>query len=173
MGDQQQLEAMAAILQTFSENSNVLSSEIPLSVLRRLAMLTGGQKPQYVDAHIFPTDDWHRVSGEVIVMTDNVIIQATLRATPKDETRAYTVTVGAWARRDLVSLNITPDEGEGRNPDSSWSESWREWPPQSFISLNYNVRSISLPLAPDPSKWSRQQLTSLLPSLLADLSRDK
>ena len=106
-------------------------------------------------------------------MTDNIIIQATLQATPKDETRAFTVNVEAWARRDLTSLHIVPDEDEGRNPDSSWAESWREWPPQCFITLKYGNRNVHLPVAPDPSKWLRERLTNLLPSLLDDLSRGK
>lgn len=165
----------AAVLHArFEEDFDAVYARPPLHVMRRIAALIGdGDKVVYTDFRLEEAGQYLH-SGEVLVVTKAVVVQAHMTAslTNPDEDAGSSVQVASWSRKKLVRLAIHDDETGRVNRDGAWAEDWAgRWPLRATVTLHFDgaIDPLTLPVAGDPSKKQREALLKTVGSLSSDL----
>ena len=175
MSDPRPTQLAQRLSDRINEVSGVL---VPSHVSNRLALLSGGQPVQYVDAPL--VRDRGVVSGPVRVFTEDLMVVARLEGVAtqagRDEAWPGEVTTHVVPRHSLVAMHIEAGRGhENRNDNTLWSgrETLR-WPNYGEIELRY--RDLPDPVilgAPSAEIYGlgTSPLDGFLDSLVADLHR--
>lgn len=132
----------------------------------RLAVLVGDKSLQYLDTTL---DREALADWEVVLLDDEKVIHMHVQV-PADPSDERTVTVDAWARSTLQTMQIPAARGQN---DVVWgSVPGTGWPAGASIRLSYAGRSepLELPLGASDSTFQARALAAVLPSLLGDLT---
>jgi hypothetical protein len=155
------------------------SRDIPVHVAKRLGVVLQDEAAVFGDADV-STDEHappRTVTGRVVVLTESRVLLAEFtgsaggsdRRDPPEE--AQTVSCRTWARKSLNALDLLPGD-DGENSDWAWQNEWSsDWPRGGAATLTYaGGQKLVLPM--QPNVGSHERFALLLPSLLADLTRD-
>lgn len=175
MSDPRPTQLAQRLSNRINEVSGVL---VPSHVSNRLALLSGGQAVQYVDAPL--VREREAVSGPVHVFTEDLLVVARLDGVAtqagRDEAWPGEVTTHVVPRHSLLAMHIEAGLGhENRNHNTLWSgrETLR-WPNYGEIELRY--RDLPNPVvlgAPSAEIYGlgTSPLDGFLDSLVRDLHR--
>lgn len=148
----------------------VSGHDFPVNALKRLAALVNGEPMVFADVE-FQDSEPRKATATAVLITESRVIRADVQSSPlglEPSDEASTVTVRAWGRRLLTSLDL--DEGSD-NTDWAWHHEWDgTWPQRTRARLTYDDgTTLTLPLSSGARGAS--QMSALLTGLLEDLSK--
>jgi hypothetical protein len=137
--------------------------QVPGGVCIRLATLLPPEDVAWVGVHIVPSGS-DGYPGSACVLTTALVVLVTMEPGKDHQPAAR---VEAWSRADLRSLEIPSDPAA--EPFASLPACG--WPRTARVALRYDNREDPLVLPLQDDRESRESFASILPSLMADLSR--